>query len=118
MNEDTMAVKERIAVQALQAGLEGGKVGARLTNIEGIEQFRLVDGMADISYNPQLISLHSIKTEMVNAGLVLAQPGKSKGILGRFIDRLAESNKKNYGSAALDCCNLNNKKTGSSPSRK
>ena len=118
MNEETMTAEESIAIGALRPGLEAAKVAAKLSSIEGIEQFRLVDGIADVSFYPQLISLRTIKAEMGIAGIKLAEPGKARGFFGRFVDRLAESNKKNFGSSKLDCCNLNNKKAGSSPSGK
>ena len=118
MNQETMTTRERIAIRTLRVELKSQEVEERLRGIEGIEQFRLVDGIADVSFYPQLISLRTIKAEMGIAGIKLAEPGKARGFFGRFVDRLAESNKKNFGSSKLDCCNLNNKKAGSSPSGK
>ncbi|HWT27783.1 MAG TPA: LDCC motif putative metal-binding protein [Mobilitalea sp.] len=34
---------------------------------------------------------------------------KIKRAVGRYLDNLAEENKKTFGEGKLDCCNLNNK---------
>lgn len=42
------------------------------------------------------------------SGLAIRRvPQRKPGLLRRFIDRLAEDNRKSFGSAQLDCCDLN-----------
>ena len=114
MIDDALIVKERIPIQPLEAAMEAEEIEASLSKIEGIENLSIENGAVEISYYPQIVSLHIIRTEIIKAGIILTDTRKSKGVVGRFIDRLAESNKKNFGSKPLDCCDLNNKKSGSS----
>ncbi len=112
MIDDTMTANARLPIEALEAGTAGKQIVALISKIEGIEKLSIANNAVEVCYYPQIISLTAIKSEFGKAGIAFAEPVKAKGFLGRFIDRLAESNKKNFGSSKLDCCNLNNKKNG------
>ncbi|WP_165442863.1 LDCC motif putative metal-binding protein [Senegalia massiliensis] len=38
---------------------------------------------------------------------------KKKNIFQKFIEKLADTNKKDFGSGRMDCCELNQKSNGS-----
>ena len=114
MTEDVLITKERFPIEPLDEEA-GENIRMAFSKIEGIENLTVGNSVLEVSFFPQIVSPQLIKSIITEAGLTLIETRKSKGIFGRFVDRLAESNKKNFGSQKLDCCDLNkNKNSGSS----
>jgi hypothetical protein len=77
--------------------------------LSAIESTKIHDGSASIQYYPDILSKEMIRGELNRLGVSLGQNNKTSNPFKRFVNRLAESNTKTFGSEPLDCCNLNNK---------
>jgi hypothetical protein len=85
------------------------KISKTLSAIDGIESTKIHDGSASIQYYTDILSKEMIRGELNRLGVSLGQNNKTSNPFKRFVNRLAESNTKTFGSEPLDCCNLNNK---------
>lgn len=88
--------------------LEARLIGT-LTAIEGVKEASVAGGVLRVRYLPHLVLLPYLTERIAEVGFVTVppEPGKTPGIFRRFLDRLAASNEKTFGSAPLDCCSLN-----------
>ena len=86
-------------------------VKAALSEADGIDSFEVVVGKADVRFLPQLVSATHIENLIEGSGYSIQKKATRKGPIGRFIDRMIESNEKNFGSERLDCCNLSSNDT-------
>ncbi len=75
--------------------------------IEGIESTEVGDNLVSIQYYPGILSKETIRRELIRLGVRLEKNRKPRNPFKRFVDRLAESNTKTFGSETLDCCKLN-----------
>ncbi len=61
-----------------------------------------------VEYQPFVISEEAVYDRMQASGFTIRRdPPRKRGILRRFVDRLADDNRQSFGSAQLDCCDLN-----------
>ena len=77
-----------------------------LEAVDGVAFADVAVGKADISYLPQLVSPRYLETVIQESGYSVRKKVKKKGPFGRYIDRMIESNEKNFGTQKLDCCSL------------
>lgn len=85
------------------------KLSKALFAIDGLESAEIHDSSVSVQYYPEILSKEMIRAELIRLGAGLEQNGKSRNPFTRFVNRLAESNTKTFGSESLDCCKLNNK---------
>ena len=83
-----------------------GTIQHSLEHEDGVEYADVTIGKVRISYLPQLITEDHIKERIEGSGYTVRKNTKRKGLFGRFIDRMIESNEKNFGDQRLDCCSL------------
>jgi hypothetical protein len=77
--------------------------------IDGVENAKIGDDSVSIHYYPDILSRESMRRELVRLGVSLEKNEKPRNPFKRFVNRLAESNTKAFGSEPLDCCKLNSK---------
>ena len=80
-----------------------------LSAIDGVESTEIGKSSVSVQYYSDIISKETIRRELVRSGVSLEKSGKPRSPLKKFVNRLAESNRKTFGSEPLDCCKLNNK---------
>ena len=88
-------------------------VKTALSGVDGIDYFKVALGKAQVSFLPQLVSIAYIEKLIDESGYSVRRNATRKGFFGRFIDRMIESNEKNFGNKRLDCCNLSSNDTSS-----
>jgi len=70
------------------------------------------DGSISIEYYQQLTSSENLQLLIENSGIKLNHKQEEKervyekNPIKRFLNRMAESNEKNFGNKKLDCCDL------------
>ncbi len=84
---------------------EIGTIILRLSNEDGISDIRIEPDTVQLEYLNHLHSSASVKDALVRAGFPFIAQKKKPGIFKRFIEDLAQQNKKTYGNKRLDCCN-------------
>jgi copper chaperone CopZ len=84
-------------------------ISRALSAIDGVESAEIHSSSISVQYYPDILSKESIRRELVRLGVSLEQNGKQANPFTRFINRLAQSNSKAFGSEPLDCCKLNSK---------
>jgi hypothetical protein len=83
------------------------KLQQKLNEIKGIDSFEISNEWICIEYLPFKFSKESIQETLNNMGYpVKIEKKKKKGLIARFIDKLAKSNRETFGSQKLDCCDL------------
>ena len=86
------------------------RVEQQLQGMPGVESVEVRMGGARIIYYPQLTGPRIFSDALNLLGYPVVRPAESKkGPIGRWIDRLGKSNRRNFGDASLDCCTLNRK---------
>lgn len=77
------------------------------SQIQGIIAFKVDKTEIWVEYFRHLQNFDGIKELLKKAGFPLAKPQKKEGFFTRFLKKLAKDNKEEFGSKALDCCDLN-----------
>jgi copper chaperone CopZ len=89
------------------------RVRSALEELPGVESVEASLGSARVMYYPQVVSPRAFRERLGQVGYPVPTPGASKkGFLGRWIDRMAASNRATFGTEALDCCKLNKNSQG------
>ena len=84
------------------------RVRRALETLPGVENVDVSIGRAKVVYYPEVTRPAILLECVAEIGYpVLPSPRDKKGVFGRWLDRLIESNKQSFGSQALDCCKLN-----------
>ena len=81
-----------------------------LLSVDGVDFADVVVGKAEVGFLPQLASEAEIVQAIADSGYTVRTEVERKGFFKRYIDRMIESNQKNFGDERLDCCNLTVKK--------
>lgn len=120
-SQDIQDVTETLTV-VLDSGTDTGQadlqqVSVKLSEHRGINSVHVNEPVSAaapdqatlvVEYNPFVISEEAVYDRIQASGLTIhREPSRKPGILRRFIDRLAEDNRQSFGSAQLDCCDLN-----------
>ena len=84
-------------------------ISKAISAMDGVESTAIHEGSVFIQYYPAVLSKESMRKELARLGIRLEKSSKTNNPFKRFINRLAESNKRIYGSETLDCCKLNRK---------
>ncbi len=109
MVEGLLLKKEDLNVEGMETEHCRNRVKAALSQLQGIAVINVESGRVSVGYYPQLISADLIKREIEKLGYAIKRREKARGAFMRFLDRLAESNQKTFGSEPPDCCKLNKK---------
>jgi hypothetical protein len=80
-----------------------------LCELEAVESVEVVNKSISVQFYPEILSRESIRRELDIRGVLLSNIRKPGNPFKRFVDRLGESNTRNFGTQPLDCCNLNRK---------
>ncbi|MCF8303527.1 MAG: hypothetical protein K9I94_09665 [Bacteroidales bacterium] len=79
----------------------------KITGVSHVAEFQ--DGLM-VSYNPYYVSDTYLIREMKQMGFPpLNEAKKKKGIVARWLDKMARVNKETFGNQRLDCCELKSK---------
>ena len=81
-----------------------------LISVDGVDFADISVGKAEVRFLPQLVSEADIAQAITESGYTVQKKLRRKRFFGRYIDRMIESNRKNFGNERLDCCNLSSKK--------
>ena len=81
-----------------------------LLSIDGVDFVAVDVGEAEVRFLPQLASESELEQAIFDSGYSVRKHAERKGFFRRYIDRMIESNQKNFGNERLDCCNLSSKK--------
>lgn len=81
-----------------------------LSKINGVSHVAEDQDGFTVSYNPYSVSDTYLSEELKLMGyLPVEEAKKKKGLLARWIDKMARDNKKSFGNQRLDCCELKSK---------
>lgn len=88
------------------------KVRSAVSVLKGVESVSFESGVLHITYCPHRVLLSFIEEQITAAGFHIRKPAGEKkiGLFRKFLDRLAESNEKTFGSKPLDCCTVGREK--------
>lgn len=106
--EDSLKINATLTIDGMSCE-HCVKTLTKTLQIAGIEDLKVQVGKASLSFDANVISMNSIQGLIESAGYSIAKP-KKKGFVNRFIDGLIESNKKEFGSKRLGCCNLDKRR--------
>ncbi len=115
MNEMAQETTQTLTVAVADADVDREAVGrkaASLTKHQGISSAQLTStgsrSTLVLEYQTLVLSEKSVLDLVKESGINLRiEPARKRGVIGRFIDRLAESNQRTFGSNRLDCCDIN-----------
>jgi len=79
----------------------------QLLKTKGIYKVLRADNTLTVGYNIYEISKTNLTALMDELGLRPIQ-STSKGILTKWLDKIAKTNQESFNSKRLDCCDLNN----------
>ena len=85
-------------------------VRTSLLSMDGIDFAAVTVGKVEVRFLPQLVSEAEIEQAIADSGYPVRKQAERKGFFKRYIDRIIESNQKNFGNERLDCCNLSSKR--------
>ena len=74
----------------------------------GIYKVTRTGNRLNIGFNIYEISGAEITSIMEDLGLSPYLPNASKGVISKWLDKLAKTNKESFNGKRLDCCDLNN----------
>jgi hypothetical protein len=77
-----------------------------LSEFEGIVHVDINRLKIHIEYYPYLLSRSQICETISSFGCTLVTQKKKKGFLSRYLENVADANKKQFGNGPLDCCTL------------
>ena len=106
MSEENGLRTIKLVIEGMHCDRCVQNVMSALSDMDGVDFFNVVVGKADIRYLPQLVSRSDIEQAIESSGYSVQKNEQRKGFFGRFIDKMIDSNKKNFGNERLDCCNL------------
>ena len=102
LSVSVIPLEDRPSQEAVSAVYE------RLMKMEGVNNVALQESGIRIEYCRQILSIDRIKEEIIDSGCcITAAVEKKKNPLERFLERMADSNRKQFGGKKLDCCKLN-----------
>jgi hypothetical protein len=78
-----------------------------LRELEAVESVEVANNSISVQFYPEIVSRESIRRELDMRGVPLSNIHKPANPFKRFVDRLGDSNTRNFGVQPLDCCNLN-----------
>lgn len=79
-----------------------------LEKMSGVENTTCVGSILQITYDPYNVSKKDIISGMEKNGFT-REMKQQKGLLSRWLDRLAKANHETFGDQQPDCCSLNHK---------
>ena len=100
----------KIAIDGMHCERCVNTVRDALLSVDGVDFVGVDAGEAEIRFLPQLASKAELEQAIADSGYSVRKHAERKGFFGRYIDRMIESNQKNFGNERLDCCNLSSKK--------
>ncbi len=103
-SSNTFPIKKPVNAISLKKAVE------QIENLQGVDNSCILNNSICVDYYPQLISNEILIDIIENEGLLIdnTTPEDLKGFK-KFLKKLEISNKKNFGTQQLDCCNLNQK---------
>lgn len=79
----------------------------KLSEIEEFDEFVISSVSLTVWYLPYIISETTVREMIINTGFPVKTSEKKKGVIHRFLENLAKSNRETFGNKKPDCCNLN-----------
>ncbi len=107
MMEELTLQKLSFPIENFKDRSDFNRIEESLKAIAGVEALSMEDGNLNISYYSDAVSAGTVRRTIDSLGYKMEKKRKKKNPFERFVTRLAESNKKNFGGESLDCCTLN-----------
>jgi len=83
------------------------RIGEALNGVEGAELVGVVGNRVSIERNPFVASKEMVSEAIERIGFHRSV-AKKRGFLAKRLDKMAESNRKQFGDKRLDCCEFDN----------
>ena len=106
MNEDQGLKTIHMSIGNMHCERCVNTVQTAIESIEGVDSADVTAGGAEVRFLPQLVTQTYIEGVIDEAGYPVQKSVPKKGFFGRFLERMIESNEKNFGNERLDCCKL------------
>ncbi|MCF6364828.1 MAG: hypothetical protein L3J35_01355 [Bacteroidales bacterium] len=79
-----------------------------LLNMQGVQKVTKSGNIVCVYYNSYVYTKNQIVSIMKEKGYIQAVSAQDKkGLFSKWIDKLAKTNKANFGNGRLECCDLN-----------
>ena len=101
---ETITSIENYKPQRLLSPGEINKIISELGKLKGIASLNVKKDSVKIEYYQQLISQDFLKKALTKAGFPFGKEKVKRGIFSKFILKLGEENKKEFGGKAPKCC--------------
>lgn len=101
---ETISSIEKYRPARLLSSSEIKSVLLELAGLKGITSFNVENDYVSIEYYQQLISPGLLRDALMRAGFPFRKENAKQGIFRKFILKLGEENKKEFGGKTPKCC--------------
>ncbi len=86
------------------------KIKDALSDINGVKHVDITEQKIHFEFYPNIVSKNQVTRKISNLGCLIKTEKQKKGVFSRYIERMAETNKRQFGNERLDCCKLNKRR--------
>ena len=101
---ETISSIEKFSPERLLSPDEIRNILFELDGLKGIASFNIENDFISIEYYQQLMSPDLLKDALLRAGFPFRTENTKKGVFRKFILKLGEENKKEFGGRTPKCC--------------
>jgi hypothetical protein len=86
------------------------KIRDALLDINGVEHVDITGKKIHFEFYPNVVSKNQITGKISSLGCLIKTEKQKKGFFSRYVERMAETNRRQFGNERLDCCKLNKRR--------
>lgn len=103
-SESTATIEVAIGGMSCEGCVQ--RVRAALAGAAGLERADVRLGGARLEFYPHVITAETLRGMIAALGYTIPGPPKRRGLFGRFLDRMIETNERAFSHERLDCCTM------------
>jgi hypothetical protein len=86
------------------------KIKDALSDINGVEHVDITGQKIYFEFYPNIVSKTQITEKISSLGCLIKTENQKRGFFSRYLGKMAENNKQQFGNERLDCCKLNKRR--------
>ncbi len=99
-------ISEDLLIQGWPKEGSHANIKEGVSDIKGVEHVDITGQNIHVEFYPYLVSRDQITERISSLGCTINIQKKKKGFFSRYLEKMAESNKQQFGNGPLDCCKL------------